>query len=244
MNEVLDQEKQKIRNLVSRNPGLHLTKIAETLQMPIEKLLVILEEMEQSNIITYKIEAGYKRYYLSKDKAGFHDRKISEIRDNIYNIVESNPGLNLTKIAETVDMRISHVEYHLSNLEKTGHIIVVKDAGYKRYYSSVDQIEVSERKTLALLRQELPLKIVILLLKNKKLTHKEILKNFNIAPSTLTYHLNKLLRENIIDLHTYGKEKGYSIKNRGAVVRFFTKYKLGKMVESFGDTWDALKYKK
>ena len=42
------------------------------------------------------------------------------IEQQIYTLIQKNPGLHLSKIAEQLNMRISHVEYHLLYLEKNG----------------------------------------------------------------------------------------------------------------------------
>ena len=135
------------------------------------------------------------------------------------------------------------VEESILHLEKEGKIHTVKEGGYKRYYVKSSDLGVTERRMLALFRQELPLKIVLLLLNTPNLQHKELLKHFDISASTLSYHLNKLLQDGIIDVVTYGEGKGYFIKNKKAVLEFLTRYKLSKMVSNFTDMWSDLNYK-
>jgi predicted transcriptional regulator len=243
MRESVDFEEQKIRDLIAENPGLYLSKIAEMLDMSISTVEQYLREMERKRIIYGTVDEGYKKYYIDDSGAGIYGRKILEIRKKIYNFIAENPGLNLSKIAELLNMGISLAEYHLLYLEKNESIISIKEEGYKRYYVKSTKLGIPERKILALMRQELPLKIVLLLLKHTNLKHKELLEHFDIAPSTLSYHLHKLLQDNVIDVHTYGKEKGYSIRNKRMVLEFLMKYKLSSMVESLKDTWDDFNYK-
>jgi DNA-binding transcriptional ArsR family regulator len=93
-----------------------------------------------------------------------------------------------------------------------------------------------------LLRQKIPLKIVLLLLQSSPLKHKDLQEKLELAPSTLTYHLNKLLKDNIIDLQTHGEDKGYHITDKKLVLMYLTKYKLHTMVEGMSDIWDDISY--
>jgi predicted transcriptional regulator len=242
MDEGMTGEKKKILHCIVNYPGQYLSKIAEIVGLPLDIVSRNLEELEASNLIIIEKSDKLYRYYALDSSGDMYQRKISEIRKRIYTIVSENPGVYLSQIAEMLAMRISHVEYHLSYLEKSEMIVGSKERGYKRYYVKGAEIGVVDRQILALLRQELPLKIVLLLLKNEKLTHKALLEHFPIAPSTLSYHLGKLLNSGVLDLVTYGDEKGYVIKNKRAVLNFFTKYKLEKMVKSYTDLWTDLKY--
>ena len=159
-----------------------------------------------------------------------------ETRRKIYNLVAKNPGLHLSKIAELLKMRISLVEYHCIYLEKNQIFHHVKESGYMRYYVK-GEIAPSDKRILSLLKQEIPLKIVLLLLKYINLQHKDILGNINVAPSTLSYHLKKLVKNRIITVYTYGEERGYSIINKGVVVKLLIQYKPYNLFESFKDIW-------
>lgn len=159
-----------------------------------------------------------------------------DTRRKIYDIVVKNPGLHLSKIAELLNMRISLVEYHLLYLGKNQIVVSVNESGYTRYYVK-GEIGTEDKKALALLRQNVPLRIVILLLKCDSSQHKELLKNLDIAPSTLSYHLKKLVKCGIISVQTYGEEKGYSIINKEMVTRLLIQYKPYNLIDSFKDIW-------
>ena len=159
-----------------------------------------------------------------------------ETRRKIYDLVAKNPGLHLSKVAELLKMRVSLVEYHLIYLEKYQLIYSAKESGYIRYYVK-GEIATKDKKILSLMRQEIPLKIALLLLKHANLQHKEILREMGVAPSTLSYHLKKLVKHEIIEVQSYGEEKGYSIVNRETIVGLLVQYKPYNLFESFKDVW-------
>ncbi len=241
MNNPLDSKK-KIHDFILENPGSYLTKIAEKLDMNVAVVEQHLREMEDQKIVFITEEAGYKKYYINKLSDRGNIRDEIGTRKQVLDLVIKNPGLSLTAVAETLDMGISLARYHLNYLERKGSIVSVKEEGYKRYYTKTSEIGVDERKLLGLFRQEIPLKIVFLLIKNNSMQHKELLKHFDIAPSTLTYHLNKLLREDVICLQSYGSEKGYMIKNKKAVIEFLRRYKIHKIIKDFKDIWGSINY--
>jgi predicted transcriptional regulator len=148
--------------------------------------------------------------------------------------------LHLSKIAEILGMRISLVEYHLFYLEKNQLIVPVSESGYSRYYVK-GEVGTEDKKVLGLLRQNVPLRIMLLLLKCDSSQHKEILQNLDVAPSTLSYHLKKLVTCGVVAVQSYGEEKGYSVINKEMVTRLLIRYKPYSLIDSFKDVWVDLK---
>ncbi len=151
-----------------------------------------------------------------------------ENRRNIYQFIKDHPGSSLSEISKFLNLDIPLVDYHTRFLEENNYIESEKKDGYKRYYPK-NGIGVIERKYLSILRNDIPLKIVIYLLKNPNSRHKEILRNFDISESNLTYYLNKLLKFGIIEVK---KQKGqhniYYVLNKKEITNFLTKYYINK----------------
>jgi len=245
MNESTEFEtRRNVCDIIAKNPGIHLSKIAELLDVKISVVEQYLLSLERNETITSIESEGYKRYYIEDKRSGIRDKRIKETRNKIYYLIASNPGLHLSKIAEMLNMRLSLAEYHLQSMEKNKVITAVKDVGYyKRYYIAGSEIGTKERKIISLLREEIPLKIVLFLLKRSNAKHKEILENFKITSSTLSYHLNKLVNHGIIDIPSYGENKGYTLKNKKEIIKLLKKYKLIPLTKSFTDVWYDLKFK-
>jgi len=162
-----------------------------------------------------------------------------ETRRKIYDLIKENPGIHLSKISQILKMRTSLVEYHLIFLEK--HEIIKSDieTGYKRYYLK-GQIGVKDKKYLFILRQKTVLKIILFLLKNEISPHKILLENVDVSASTLSYHLNKLVKKDIVELSRIGENKGYIIKNKDEIISILIQYKPYKILDGFEDIWDNL----
>jgi len=163
-----------------------------------------------------------------------------EARRKIYELLKKNPGLHLSKIAEILNLRISHVEYHLLYMEKNDLITSSKEKGYKRYYISGSKIGLKEKKLLSILRQEKPLKIVLLILKTSKARHQDLINEIDVAPSTLSYHLKKLVNKEILTITVNHGDKEYSVLNEKEIIQFIIKYKPYEVLASFIDIWTGL----
>jgi len=159
-----------------------------------------------------------------------------DTRRKIYDLVAKNPGLHLSKISELLNMRISLVEYHLNYLEKNQVIAYIRESGYLRFYIK-GKIGIEDKRILAILRQDIPLKILLFLLKNINSQHKDILGYINVAPSTLSYHLKKLIKFGLISVQSYGDERGYFVNNREIIVKLLVQYKPYSLIEDFKDIW-------
>jgi len=176
------------------------------------------------------------------------DTRTQEIRKHICELVTQSPGLHLSKIAAMLDMSIQLTDYHLRYLEKRGDIVVIKDErGYfKRYYVAESGVGIREKQVLEVLRKKIPLKIVLYLLQHRALKHKQILQRLEISSSTLSYHLTTLVESGIVEVHPHGKEKGYTLTNRGDIIRILKKHELHieihLIIESFKELWEDLKY--
>jgi predicted transcriptional regulator len=159
-----------------------------------------------------------------------------ETRRKIYHLIKKHPGLNLSSIAELLGMNVPLVDYHTRCMAENELLVIVKEDGFKRYYVK-GIVGIKDKKFLGVLRQEIPLKIVLFLLDNPFSKHKEILKNFDLAGSTLTYHINKLVKQGIVYFNEATGERGYVITNKEEVIRFLIRYKPSKVLRRFKETW-------
>jgi predicted transcriptional regulator len=164
-----------------------------------------------------------------------------ELRKKIYDLISKNPGLHFSKIAEILNIRNSLAKYHLSYMEKNNLIYSIKEKGgyHRRYYKIGAKLGVDDKKILALLRQEMPYKIILFLLKKRKLRHRDILKNLDISSSTLSYYINRLVADGIIHVSA-DEEKGYSLINRKKIIQLLLKYEQDKILGDFRDVWEDL----
>ena len=170
-----------------------------------------------------------------------------ETRRTIYNLVLSQPGLHLREIQRQLAMHVNLVEYHLHHLIASELVVSVHEGGYNRFFPSqapgsgdnVDRLTSIEKRVLGLMRQPMPLRIMVYLLAAGTALHKDVCEHLGCAPSTLTYHMKKLVKGGIVDQRTAGEGKGYNLVDRRAVARLLMLFRPAPFdqVDAFSELW-------
>ena len=170
-----------------------------------------------------------------------------DTRRAIYELVLAAPGLHLREIQRRLGMHVNLVEYHLGHLIASELVVEVKDAGYSRFYPTqtpgagggVDRLTSQEKRLLGLLRQPMPLRIIVYLLAAGRAQHKQLCDHLGCAPSTLTYHMKRLIRGQVVAQVTAGEGKGYWLVDRRGVARLLVLYRPAPFdqVEAFTELW-------
>ena len=157
----------------------------------------------------------------------------------IYNHILKNPGLHEREISRQLDMPLGTIDYHLYYLRKKELVITRSDGHYTKYYAA-GKVGEKDKKILAILRQKAPRRIIIFLLLNNFSFHRDIRNHLNLAPSTISFHLNKLVGLDLINKYQSGRDTIYSIREPEYISDLLVLYKksfLDDAVERFADTW-------
>jgi len=171
-------------------------------------------------------------------------------RRRIFELIQANPGLHMREIARRADLQLSLVEYHVNQLSDNDMVYAIREDRYSRFYVDEDFIEDvggpqltgGQKRILHLLRQELPLAIVVILLETSKATHKRLADELEVAGSTLSYPLGKLVEAGVVVRVKSGEQKGYRLNDRKEILKVLI---LGKVtppsqVENFIEMWEDL----
>lgn len=162
-----------------------------------------------------------------------------DVRRRIYNYIAEFPGVHLREIKRSLGISsMGNLEYHLNYLENRGLIVSGRNGQYKRYY--VTRPRVMAKKLLSILRQKIPRQIVIYLLLNPESSHREVHSQFNIAQSTFSFHMKKLVEKGVVSRRREGREVFYSVVNRDEVADVLITYRatfLDKVVDNFAELW-------
>jgi len=127
-----------------------------------------------------------------------------ETRRTIYDFIMKYPGLHLREISRRTNIPLSSLKYHLNYLEKLDLFISKADHRYKRYYIA-KTVGKKDKEILNLLRQETPLRIVLMLLSpgpGQIFKDKEIQKEAYCKHATFEKNYSK---KEIIELTKYWK---------------------------------------
>lgn len=159
-----------------------------------------------------------------------------ETQKQIYLLVSKHPGLNLSTIAEMLQISLPLALYHLRYLEKHSLVSSTKEETSQRYYVH-GEVGVQDKLFLSLFRQAVLLKIVLILLRTPYKRHKDLLEYFQMSPPLLSYHLKKLVKKGIIAVQGSGQERGYFVVNDREIITFLIKYEPYKILDGISETW-------
>lgn len=137
-----------------------------------------------------------------------------EVKDGprraILDYVEQYPGAHLRGIERMTSLPLGQVLYHLDRLERMGILASKRDAGFRRYYPT-RTVGRDAKAYLAALRQPACRRVIIALLDEGPLPHKRIQERLDVAGSTLSFHLQRLLEAGVLQREAHGSQNLYSI---------------------------------
>ena len=168
---------------------------------------------------------------------------ILETRREIYNFILRYPGIHLREISRRLTIPFSTLMYHLRFLEKRELIKEKTEGRYNRYYIT-EKIGRREKEILSTLRKDTPRTIILYLLVHIYSSQIDISGSLKKHPTTIEFHLKKLLDLNIIEpvqpvngkiyrdfnpkiieCEPIGKEKIYVLTDPNAIYDILTTYK-------------------
>jgi predicted transcriptional regulator len=160
-----------------------------------------------------------------------------ETRRRIFGVIEQHPGVNLSSIAQLLGMNVPLVDYHTRYFEKQGLVSVVKEGGFKRFFVA-GVVGVVHQRWFGVLRQEMPLRIVLFLLKNPRSRYLDLCGVLSVSKSTVSYHMKKLVRWGVVVVSVEGEGWVYSVFDEKLVVGFLVRYKPSRVLRQFAETWE------
>ncbi|MDH7517491.1 MAG: winged helix-turn-helix transcriptional regulator [Candidatus Thermoplasmatota archaeon] len=144
-------------------------------------------------------------------------------RKDIYNYILKYPGLHLNELCRKMKIPKSTMNYHLNHLIKKGFLVAAPNGRYVRYYIANNLNDI-DKKIVHFLRQDVPYKILVYLFLHPNSSQIKISKNLKKHPTTISFHLKKLLSTDIIEGIPNGNEIKYKLKNQEEVSNLFVRY--------------------
>ena len=154
-----------------------------------------------------------------------NDKEIFEleIRRKIYNFITKYPGLHNREISRKMDLSKSSLCYHLSFLKKRELILEKSDGIYTRYYPA-KKFGIEEIKIFNLLRQDLPLKVIVYIETYPDITLIDIARFLKKDPRTIAYHIKKLKKIGLVETNRFGREVRYRTNKNDILLDLLVSY--------------------
>lgn len=140
--------------------------------------------------------------------------RIQDVLDNrnrhsIFDYVLSNPGCTPAEITMKQNMKIGTVKYHVQMLEAEGMIILKRMGKFTRLFRSASGNSDLERAVASYLRNETSRKLLQAIEENPGITNQWLAEKFGLDKSSVHWHMERFLRDNVIWFEQSGKFKRY-----------------------------------
>jgi DNA-binding transcriptional ArsR family regulator len=164
-----------------------------------------------------------------------------DARRQIYEHILATPGTHLRGVHRAVRLPFGQVLYHLNYLEKLELVVVKKDGKFSRYFVK-NLIGRQEKNVISVLRHEVPRTISVLLLFHDEMTHKNILEHVGVSPSTLSFHLAKMVEAEVVTREQRGRESIYKLIDRDLTTKTLIRHRASfqcAVVDRFCQVYEA-----
>jgi DNA-binding transcriptional ArsR family regulator len=121
-----------------------------------------------------------------------------EARKKIYDFIEESPGLNVNEISRRLEIPFTTLLHHLRILEKEDLVSFKRKGEYKFAYAKTE-LGTQDKEILELLRKKVPCRIILHLFFTASCSRDELSKELDLHPSTVFYHLKKMMKMGIIE---------------------------------------------
>lgn len=138
--------------------------------------------------------------------------------------------MHLRKICRELKIPKTTLNYHLIFLEKRDLIFIKSEKGYHRYYVA-ETVGNRDKEILSLIRQSIPRKIILFLFLYPENSRGAISSELDKPPTTVSYHLTKLIDLDIICRHHVAHKIVYKIKNQKTMYELLIKYEKSLLLD-------------
>ena len=119
-------------------------------------------------------------------------------RQEIYEFVKKNPGLNILQISKKMSIPFTTLKYHLKHLEKL-EIIKIKSDGKSKFVYDTYKMGRQEKEIFEFLRKDIPCKIIVYIYYSIFCSQIELSKALDLPPAHVSYYTKKMIDKGIID---------------------------------------------
>lgn len=179
--------------------------LALTLSLVIALSLIAFIQLERNGSLSFNLTAPmtspvFSSQHIFEGAVGTTPSQLmsNSTRTEIYSYIVANPGIQFRGICTGLGIAIGTAEFHLGVLKKAGLISFVRDGKYKRFFAN-KKFSVKEMKLISLLRHKTTREILKTIISNKTIAHGKLASNLNITSQGLTWQMNRLKEEGIIE---------------------------------------------
>ena len=152
-----------------------------------------------------------------------------DTRKEIFEHVQSNPGVHFSQLKRDLNMETGLLQHHLGTLEEYDVLVSEEHQGKRRVFVA-QALDEDERTVLSSLRYETTRHILLFLLESGPARNREIAEEVGVSPPTVSWHVSRLTDEGVVAEVSKGRTTLYAVENEELTMGLLVRYR-----ESFVD---------
>jgi predicted transcriptional regulator len=141
-----------------------------------------------------------------------------KIRGTIYRYILKNQGLHFRELARRLNIPTTTLRYHLNYLVKQEILVMKKDDKFTRFFVSIN-IGDREKKLLYIIRVKTTRDVLLYITTVVAASQIEIAKELEKHPTTINFHLKRLMKHGIIEPAPTGDGIIYSAFSNSLIIK-------------------------
>lgn len=162
-----------------------------------------------------------------------------ETRKEIFEYVQTNPGVHFSQVKRDLDMETGLLQHHLDTLEEYDVLMSQEHQGKRRLFVA-EELTNEEREILSSLRYETTRHILLFLIQEEAARNGSIADELSVAPSTVSWHVSRLVEDGIISQIQDGRTTFYTVADEELTMQLLVRYKesfVDRAVDNVLDFW-------
>lgn len=129
----------------------------------------------------------------------------SDVRRRVYQLVQAEPGLSLSELAQRAALSWGNTVHHLSVLKRSGLVVSLRHGRYRRWFAA-GAVEQGQRGQVAALRNPVSARVARLVLEVPGLSQKQLADRMAMSPQAVHWHLARLAQAGLVQRVREGRE--------------------------------------
>ncbi|MEZ5335743.1 MAG: winged helix-turn-helix transcriptional regulator [Methanolobus sp.] len=164
-----------------------------------------------------------------------------DTRKRIFETIRSSPGIHLRELERSLGIAVGSLQYHLHYMQKKNLISAQKDEQFIRYFVKNKELNESDRIIMSFLRKKACRHILMALMEYPGRNNKDISSAVDLAPSTVSWHLKKMVSSGVMKKHVNGRESNFEVIDPERIAELMISYKAGffdRLLDNFIEMWE------
>lgn len=142
--------------------------------------------------------------------------RIKDLLENqsrriILKYILDNPGCNIAEISDQQKINRGSVKYHLNKLIFEEKVILTRIGKFSRLFQNSGTFRANEQVIAVHLKNETRRMLLWTIFKKPGITNQELANKFDLNKSTVHWHIQQFIKDNIIVSEQRGKYRRYSL---------------------------------